>query len=478
MLAIAQPILYHYYSTGNVVGNLEPMMSYERTIDDKLPAFLCAIIRHPFLANNVRSLQLQETYYPEHATFAPELLPIFNRTSETYGITIPTSSQWVIDPTLPGPIGGWKPAYRAVIHLWLRELAIVLTPRAEKLMYGQKPLLPDRHIYSPDRHIYSPDLLLPALKTLAFRNGVKNFSMSIMPPLLMKAPNVTSLHVSDVLLHGGEQEVQEPISMVLPKVRKLVVEGLGIKEFSMMVRWCESQSLRDVEFYYHTNFFGRTMVDALAPLKEVLRRFSYVHINGRPNFAIISRAGYHRKKEKPPQMTIESLQEFCCLEELVIDHFAYSAHYVDEKRLVTLLPASIQVLHFKYVYKSIRAELLQFALAVPHNFPKLRLLKIGIASDFKPEHRDGLEDMHSVEADFADVGVQMEWGMDRGYAPTWMTAEPPTPLSFVSLPVASPPGDTSAAIETENPTTRRGWGKVTPRLRKGISSFRSNYLPG
>jgi hypothetical protein len=469
MLAVAQPILYHYYATGNILGPLDPIASYGRVTDDKLPAFLCALIRHPFLANNVRSLQLQETYYPDLPAFAPELLPIFNRTSETYGITIPTSSQWVIDPTVPGLIGGWKAASSAAIHLWLRELAIVLTPRAEKLMYGQKPLL-------PDTHIYSPDLLLPALKILAFRNGVNTFSMSTMPPLLMKAPNVTSLHVTDVLYHVDEEEVQEVISMALPKVRKLVAEGLEINKFSMMVRWCES--LRDVEFYYHTNFYGRTMVDALAPLKEVLRRFSYVHINGRPNFTVDSKAPYLGKKVKPPQMTIESLQEFCCLEELAIDHFAYSAHYVNEKRLITLLPASIQVLHFKYVYKSIRAELLQFALAVPHNFPKLRLLKIGIASDFKPEYKDGLEDMHSVEADFADVGVQVEWGMDRGYAPSWMTIEPPTPLSYVSLPVASPPADTSSAIETENPTTRRGWSKVTPRLRKGISSFRSNYLPG
>lgn len=111
--------------------------------------------------------------------------------------------------------------------------------------------------------------------------------------------------------------------------------------------------------------------------------------------------------------------------------------------------------------------------------PNYCSLRIDIADNCRPERRHGLEQMRSVEVDFADVGVQVEWGVDIYQR----TREIPQPIvSPVLAPVVSPSADSSSPIKTESPrittetpTARRGWRKVTPRFHEGISSFRSMY---
>lgn len=294
--------------------------------------------------------------------------------------------------------------------------------------------------------------------------------------LLRMAPNLVSLHATDILGSYGDGTADN-VPPALPQVRRLVAEGLMMDTFRMMVRWCEG--VRDVEYYYHTAFYGVEMLGALAPIRGVLRRFCFMFTSGRLAYSDIG-APYERLLPKNRFQTIESLQEFCQLEELVIDQWAFYSDeygYGDTKRLITLLPASIQSVHFRYVYKSMQAELLQLALAVPDSFPKLRRLRVDIAENCRPERRQGLEQMRSVGAGFADVGVQVEWGVDRSYSRASIVI-PEGIVSPVSSPVVSPPADSSSPIDAEDPTTRRGWRGVTPRLRKGISSFRSNYLPG
>lgn len=63
-----------------------------------------------------------------------------------------------------------------------------------------------------------------------------------------------------------------------------------------------------------------------------------------------------------------------------------------------------------------QAKLLQLAIAVPDSIPKLRRLKIDIDDNCQPEQRYVLEQMRSVEANFANVAVQVECGAERGYS--------------------------------------------------------------
>lgn len=467
MFAIARPILYHYYSTGNLLGPIDPTVSDYPTADDKLPAFLCTLIHNPFLATHVRSLQLQETQSPHLPNFAPELLPLLYTTSNTQGIATPPQGivtpnylQRVLDPNLPRPSQPREMETRILIHSWLRDLAISLTPNIEKLMYGHSPFPPSR--------MHFPGRVMPALTSIAVRNGVKGFSMGMTQQLLMMAPNLVSLYATDIMGSWGDGLSGLAVPP-LPHVRRLVGEGLRMDTFRDMVRWCGG--LQDVEYYYHTAFYGVEMLRALGPIKAVLRRFCYMFISGRLTSYSDLCAPYERLLPKNWYQTIESLKEFCQLEELVIDQWAFYSDeygYGDMKRLVTLLPASIQSVHFRYVYKSMEAELRRLAVAVPDEFPKLRRLKVNIAENCRPERRQGLEQMRSVESDFTDVGVQVEWGVDRSF-PLKITVSPEPTAKVL---ITSPP-----AIDTENPT-QSGWRGVKPRLRERISSLRSNYLPG
>ncbi|OBT79686.1 hypothetical protein VF21_01443 [Pseudogymnoascus sp. 05NY08] len=471
MLAIAQPILYHYYATGNIIGPLNPQVSPYPTADDKLPSFILTIIRQPILATHIRTLQLQETQSSNLPAFSPDLLPFFNNTSEAHGISAPISAQCVIDPTLPRPKDAIEKKTRIAIHLWLRELAVILTPRTERLMFGHSPFLPRSYIETPSSH------LLPALASLSFRSGVKGYNLAMMLPLLRMAPNLTLLHATDI--RGGYGEgLGDNASLSLPKVRRLVAERLRMNELREMVKWCGG--LRDVEYYYYSGFSGVQILGALAPLRGVLRRFCMMFISGRLASYSDVRAPYEYLMPQSRHHAIESFQEFYQLEELVIDQLSF--HYYDNghggsTRLVTLLPSSIQFVNFRYVYRSMQAELQQLALAVPAKFPKLRRLKIDIAENCKPEWRHELEKMRSVEADFADVGVQVEWGVDGGY-PCPGSAMPRHTVFPESELVDSPSADPYPSIEAENPTTRRDWRRVKSKLRGRISSFRSNYLPG
>ncbi|ELR03728.1 hypothetical protein GMDG_06361 [Pseudogymnoascus destructans 20631-21] len=267
MLAIAQPILYHYYATGNIIGPLNPMVSDYPTADDKLPSFLRTIIHQPILAIHIRTLQLQSKSTSKTTTLNPHLR---NGSS-----TPPSRAQKT----------------RIAIHPWLRELAIILTPRTSHLMLGHSPLLPRTYIEPSSR-------LLPACTSLSFRSGVKGYNLAMMPPLLRMAPNLTSLQATDILGWHSEGLVDNaPLS--LQKVRRLVAEELRMNEFSVMVR-C------DVSSHY----------EYLMP--------------------------------KSQHQTIQSLQEFYQLEELVMDQWAFLYHDNGSrgtKGLVTLLPASIQIVH-------------------------------------------------------------------------------------------------------------------------------------
>ncbi|OAF56972.1 hypothetical protein VC83_05809 [Pseudogymnoascus destructans] len=378
MLAIAQPILYHYYATGNIIGPLNPMVSDYPTADDKLPSFLRTIIHQPILAIHIRTLQLQSKSTSKTTTLNPHLR---NGSS-----TPPSRAQKT----------------RIAIHPWLRELAIILTPRTSHLMLGHSPLLPRTYIEPSSR-------LLPACTSLSFRSGVKGYNLAMMPPLLRMAPNLTSLQATDILGWHSEGLVDNaPLS--LQKVRRLVAEELRMNEFSVMVR-C------DVSSHY----------EYLMP--------------------------------KSQHQTIQSLQEFYQLEELVMDQWAFLYHDNGSrgtKGLVTLLPASIQIVHLRYVYNSMRGELQQLALA-------------------------RLEQMRSMEAEFAKVGVQVEWGVDWGVDwgyPYPDMAMPRHTVFLVSAPVASPSTESSSSIKTGNPNTRRAGAEWYRGYVREFHLFRSNHLPG
>ncbi|KFY10992.1 hypothetical protein V491_07375 [Pseudogymnoascus sp. VKM F-3775] len=475
MLAIGQPILYHYFASGNMPAPPYPLLRECLQVDDKLPVFLGTIIRNPFLATHIRSLQLHDTYVLSSLT--PELRSVINGASEKLGITTPIFRlQWVTVPLTPDPRNNdirLENDTRAKIHVWLQEVTIALTPLTEKLLCGQTSC-------SPLNYTWPSSTLLPALTSVAARNSPRSYGFSMVEAVARVAPNLTSLHLTN-----GNENFNSVAAFPMPQIRRLVADGIPLSEFGGLIKQCGG--LRDLEYYYDTDFYGIQVLAALSPIKGTLKRFCYMFSSTKlASFSDVG-APYEILVTKNQSRTIESLHRMSQLEELVIDQWAiYSSDYYigDTKRLIKLLPASIQSVHFRYVYRTMQAELLLLALAAPNNFPELRRLKIDIAPSYRPEQREGLEQMRRVEVDFADVGVQVEWGVDKSYPPPkTMTTE--STASLVPAPVVSPPIDTSSmmgaeisSITTESLKTRRGWRGVKPKLRERISSFRSIHLPG
>jgi hypothetical protein len=437
MLGIAQPVLYHYYATGNIPGPIYSRREADHgypCADDKLPAFLCTLIRCPILATYVRSLQLQEIHNPGVPAigFSTELLHLFTNTSETLGIEPPIWAQSVIDRSLPPPFYKGQPGRRIYIDFWLRELIIALTPRTEKIIYGHSRYM---HLV----RIKPSKRLLPALKSLAFRSGGTTYKLDGMLELIRMAPNLTSLYV--IGSHSWNGEGLPERSSALPQLQKLVVEGLEVPGLNRLLRW--QGQLRDLEYYSSGVIYGEEFVLALSPVKDVLTRLCYGSIFANAHVDVSDdRCAEHWIRMQGIYSTMASLKEFSRLRELIVDQAAlYYRHehgqYVAQ-RLVRLLPVSIESVHLTYVFTSIHGELLQLALAKPNKFPKLRHLKIGIVDRCQPDRQAGLEQMRTVEADFAAVGVQMEWSVDRCHADS-NTVIPGGTVSAASIPLPTAP---------------------------------------
>ncbi|KFY08923.1 hypothetical protein V492_05787 [Pseudogymnoascus sp. VKM F-4246] len=416
ILAFAQPILYHHYATGNIPPpSFTPRAgSYEYIyLSDSLPAFLSTIIRRPSLATHIRCLQLQEIephYHP--STLTPQVIRLLYDTSNAIGIETPFATEHVLDRILQGKEDISDLRSRIKLHQWLRALAITLTPHTKKLIYGENPRCVSTYNSLPDQP-------LPTLTSLKFNNATRGCTFGMLQSLLRKAPNLTLLHLTDYA-NTRTDRLPENVSLALPKLTRLVGEGAEIEIFRMVLGWCEE--VRVVEYYCNRFLSEKGLLRALSPVKGVLRRLCYMDISGGP-----SRCGIDTPSEpilgiRFNSGIIRSLKEFCQLEELVIDQWAFRYHDdfdEDSKRLIALLPESIQSVHFRYVYKSMMEELQQLALAVPHSFPKLRSLKISVVDKWRVKHPtderkrvERLRQMRSVETDFADVDVQVEWDVE------------------------------------------------------------------
>ncbi|KFY43606.1 hypothetical protein V494_01896 [Pseudogymnoascus sp. VKM F-4513 (FW-928)] len=414
-LAFARPILYHHYATGNIPPpSFTPRAgSYEYIyLSDSLPAFLSTIIRRPSLATHIRCLQLQEIephYNP--STLTPHVIRLFYDTSNTIGIETPFATERVLDRILQGKedINDLRSSIK--LHQWLRDLAITLTPHTKKLIYGENPLCAPTYNSLPDQP-------LPTLTSLKFNNAIKGYNFGMLQSLLRKAPNLTLLHLTDYA-NTRTNRFTENGSFALPKLTRLVGEGTGIEIFHIVLGWCEE--VRDVEYYCNRFLCREDLLLALSPAKGALRRLCYMHISGGPSrYGIVPNEPLLGNRYFAG--IIRSFKEFCQLEELVIDQWAFRYDDTideDAERLVALLPESIQSVHFRHVYRSMEKELQQLALAVPHSFPKLRNLKISVVDKWRVKHPtderkrvERLWQMRSVETDFADVDVQVEWGVE------------------------------------------------------------------
>lgn len=431
--SIAQPILFHYYASGNLARSVDTDF-YEDSCNwnverwgpenDKLPAFLRILVTRPDLALCVESLQLQRSGIQDICD--AELMQLLYDAGRALNFKLPVGwrwESWVKDDSTDywsddecqwsrDPIRFWSEdnvnPHRLAFHDWLMGLAIALAPRTEMLMYMCETL---DELYE----FQESKTVLPALKTLALRGAMDNgYFLVEIHPLTAVASNLETLYALDC---DGAKCHDAPFSTIhnpdlrenvgVSRLRKLVLDELHPHRFERFIGRCAQ--LEDLEYYIRHWYNHPDIIRAISPRKERLRRLCFGYLP--PPVP----SSYESMLPNSDYATVSSLQQFSQLEELVIDQ-ALLYHKSDSSttgtRLVALLPRSIRRVHLTYVYRSIYDDLQRLALDAPAAFPRLCSVRIGLSSPIPPERAAEMEHMKTVEPAFASRGVRVSWAED------------------------------------------------------------------
>lgn len=93
LCSIAQPVLFHYYASGNLARSVRSWnVEHWSPEDDKLPAFLRTLITRPDLALCVKSLQLQGSGVQD--VCSPELMLLLSDASSALNFKLPVVWRW------------------------------------------------------------------------------------------------------------------------------------------------------------------------------------------------------------------------------------------------------------------------------------------------------------------------------------------------------------------------------------------------
>jgi hypothetical protein len=390
--------------------------------DDKLVVFVRTLVTRPELAACVESLQLQGSSVQDVCT--PELMQILGDAGTALGFKLPSGWRW----------GGWSNDWpadffdgdnwlnydksgivndnRLDFHRWLMVLAIALTPRIKTLMYLCQ--YPDELDF-----FKGTQTVLPALKTLALRGAQRSdYILFAISDFLSVIPNLQTLYALDcrgnaiesTSLASLDEEDGDLLTedLAVGKVRKLVLDELPKAAFELLMARCVE--LEDLVYYIYYWYECPDITRAFSRTEKKLKKLCFGHL---PQPVLIGYEGLLDDDDDYGNITtVTSLREFTQLEELVIDQallYGRSDSSTGTERLETLLPPSIQKVHFTYVYKSMYADLMHLASAAPRSFPKLRSVKIGLLSPIPPEREVEIEHMKTVEFEFASVGVHISW---------------------------------------------------------------------
>lgn len=392
--SVAQPVLYHYYSSGNmqkITGFREIAEKPEE--DDLLPGFLSSTLRQPKLARAVRVLSFAPGSFPNG--IAHDVAEFLIDESLRTGLTPPIDDPSILLEQL-GPRKRKKhetvwenevepnSAYVGRIHHWLQGIAISNCPFIEQLHISYRPpgWLP----------AIAPKLILRRLRIIAVTTGL---GPHVYAPHISRfvdaAPNLKSLY-------GGDIDFTFELGGNLSGLQKLSINGSTSGGLEVILSYCTS--LQDLE-YHQDPFLPSIAREAnFAPVSRTLRRLC---------FSVVPHAAYpgvSRYGPQPPSRDTSyftmlavldkvkfnggvSVQNFGLLEILEIDYFLLygRAREVDERdanfrpRLASKLPSSIRILHIGFVtdWKHFCGELIALASEIKAGrLAKLEIIRVDV----------------------------------------------------------------------------------------------------
>lgn len=413
MRSIAQPILFHYYATGNLpqlIANSDINPRRFPSNEDKLCAFLRSIIDRPDLAACVRCLQVAQ---PHGMFFTDTLQAIFLlQLGQTENITMPDAISHKIS-SLENLVALGNRGTRTVAE----DLLFFLAGRMESLVVTRDSF----------RTLTTPML---SLKTLSLQSLQFEHDIQEIAPLLAATPNLQTLYAVDWINPGSSIFNFE---VPLLKLRKLVLGHVPHHDLRKLLRCCTG--LEDLEYYGTIGTILRDITDiwstsklmeALVPVQKSLKRFVYAHVDRDflysddiDDFDEDEPLAYEDRFSVGGFETALCFTEFDKLQELAIEYAAFDCRSDDSEdpnKIVNLLPPSIRTLQLMYVYRGLTEPLLQLARETPTKFPDLQCVKIGLVEIVQPVEIEGISRMRGLEAAFARVNVEVQWSKDKTIA--------------------------------------------------------------
>lgn len=473
---VVQPILYHYYATGNVrkVG-----MPYREHWNDVvkwdynfLPQFLHTIISRPDLAESVKSLQIilgkeQFSGNPPEATHPGHL--------DTMGRLLNIAKERHLLP--------WRlrkdsaERYSADTPLDLEELFLVglqCTNKVHTLLVAW-PYGFDEKLKRPDGNGWSlpPLLTFPSIRTLGLIRASEDFWFGDRGVFFNAAFNVDTLYICDgggwsildhnhdILIYPEPRRYNSHVDcefLGLLRLRKLSLNSLtptafGDLLFSLTdgIQEVEAEQnekftgVEDLEYYWTTwDSRGGSIDWDLQLLSKTLKRLCLSYIQP-SKFEDVDRDciwdpedEYEYRSEEPNYDPISSLSMFSLLVDITIDLRSIYRDTDPEvpDRLVSLLPPVVQHLRITYVFRGITKELRQLGAQVSGDFLQLKAIVVGIPYKTKTIYHEGLKNMKASGVDnlFESRGVNFSWTVDfmgadlRTMVPGMITGLPLVPL--------------------------------------------------
>ncbi|EQL02818.1 hypothetical protein G6O67_005343 [Ophiocordyceps sinensis] len=431
MCAIAQPILYHYYATGNLP--VEAGFGLQHTVggiseDDKLPLFLRTLLQRPDLAAHIRALQLVQCqilkWYPDDLARALgikmrqlDIMPPKNGAS----LQLRSCDAHAPDVDIIASLRR---------HAWLEQLAVALSPGLEMLLVAQTN--------GSQFFRHAKQLVIPRLRTLAIRGYSGQYYFSGAISLITTAPCLETLYLLDCFYYTGWSGVFDaPLQSILANLRRLVVSDLRAQHLERLLGSCSQ--LQDLEYYQRRGasiWNVGQVVQSLMPAKDTLRRLYFAclptasiwfdqrnHLEPGEAFHI-SRGPAHGYEDaltvSYDTSAIELLSEFAQLEELGLDQASiYSPINNDPEtnpgRLARLLPPRLQRLRVMYVYRGMAGDLCRLGREAAVSSPELTHVRLGEAIFVMPGREAGVAQMRRVKSIRTATGraISVSWTTDR-----------------------------------------------------------------
>ena len=417
--SMAQPILYHYYATGNCRHFLPRGIPYYEVPGDKdhLLSFATTLTKRPDLAAEVVCMQLinhpggySEYHERENVTVLQRLLAWSNTNRALSDSMLnPLLWQWCANTN--------EPAYwEAHAHRWVMSLALALAVKVKDIVIAVDDDEDQVELRSAFPELYhAPYPKIRSLRTLGMMSwGANPYHLGTMRGLLRAAPNLETVYAVDTCdsLWGDLPDWDYRLYRPLPKIKKAVIHNLYPNNLNRFLA-C-TPGIEDLEYYWQI-FPQRSteLYTHLCPAKATLKRL-VVSFLPWPECDLGSQPWFWYDFVDAMVRPIDSLVEFRVLEDIAIDYRTlYREDDEDEAdRLTRFLPTSIRRLRIAYVVGNITEALRELAGATEHTFTKLASVTIGVPKwpDGTPDHVEAMR--WAVEPLFRGQGIRFIWVED------------------------------------------------------------------